>query len=405
MRFRTPLHSWTPTAVLAALVLLPLGAAEAQTLRPRVVQAPEGERGLALVGHRIEGADGTVVDLDLPPGASLQAIAELSDGWVVTGNVFDAEGSELLVLRESGGVLSEVDPPSGQIARHRSSAVPVVADGGLAAIAWLEGESQSDAVVRLSRWREPANGEAGSWSDPEVVAGAGPGGRVALRSTVLAAGAWLIAWVGHDGEDDEIYWSVGGEAAEAGWSEAQRVGEDNAVPDIAPQLIAVSGGALIAWSRYDGEDYRLRLARFEPAAGEWIELPIASGKGSSPATLVRQDGRVRLLGKSVVPDAWELRELSDDGEIRREALAPGDYFLPVLRVVEGREAGPGGAPVRWTLLAFPRFDAPAGATTPQALAPALGGGGPEGGGRPGPGEGLAPAAPAVEIELVWSDQP
>lgn len=44
--------------------------------------------------------------------------------------------------------------------------------------------------------------------------------------------------------------------------------DDNRVPGITPDLVATTGGALIAWSRYHlGDGYRVHLSRFDGRAG------------------------------------------------------------------------------------------------------------------------------------------
>jgi hypothetical protein len=72
-------------------------------------------------------------------------------------------------------------------------------------------------------------------------------------------------WSAFDGNDDDLVWRQ--RRPDGNWS-GGRVSPDNRVPDITPRLLVTREGAAVAWSRYDGNVYRVRTARFEQ--GEWL---------------------------------------------------------------------------------------------------------------------------------------
>jgi hypothetical protein len=115
---------------------------------------------------------------------------------------------------------------------------------GVAWVAWASATSAESALY-VSRWTGYA------WSAPLAV----PAGETAPnQQPVLAAapggGLWL-AWVGFDGNDDEIYAAFWDGQA---WSEPQRVSSDDADPaayDSQPRLaVGPDGTAWLAWTSY-----------------------------------------------------------------------------------------------------------------------------------------------------------
>ncbi|HEX5760898.1 MAG TPA: hypothetical protein VF121_17045, partial [Thermoanaerobaculia bacterium] len=148
-----------------------------------------------------------------------------------------------------------------------------MADGELAGLAWLEGADGRSLAVRFARW----DGER--WARPRTVAAPGPGSQTALAAARLADASWLLAWSRFDGADDEVVWSRSAGPEGESWSAPRRIAQDNAVPDVTPALTAVAGGgAVAAWSRYDGEDYRVVTARFD---GRGWSAPRAVGPAGS----------------------------------------------------------------------------------------------------------------------------
>ena len=171
-----------------------------------------------------------------------------------------------------------------------------------------------------------------------IVSPQGPRAQLALRGTMLSDGSWLLVWAAVDGVDDDIWWS---RRTTSGWTEPARVHPDNQVPDIQPAVIAVPGGALVAWSGFDGRDYRIRLARFDGAA--WEEKQAESGRGAIEPTWRRHsDGQI-LMFSSVAPRTWSVVDLDDRAAVVRRASVPATRSdAPLL------EWAPEGQPrLRW----------------------------------------------------------
>jgi hypothetical protein len=95
------------------------------------------------------------------------------------------------------------------------------------------------------------------------------------------------------------------------WSAPVRVGGDNQVPDITPDVTAVGDGALVAWSRFDGGEYRVYTARF--AGGRFGPATPAAEPGSLFPTFERDGARAALLFRDARRRGWGLREIGDDG--------------------------------------------------------------------------------------------
>ncbi len=187
----------------------------------------------------------------------LTALAEVREGRIAAGTRRENGGTELVLFAEESGRISSLPAPGGRTGRARHDPRLLVANGELAALAWLEGRDLRSLAVRFARW----DGEG--WEAPRTVAAPGPGSQMALAGTRLADGSWLLAWSRYDGGDDEVVWSRSAGPDGASWSAPRRIAADNAVPDITPALSAAPGGAVAAWSRYDGEDYRVVTARFD----------------------------------------------------------------------------------------------------------------------------------------------
>jgi hypothetical protein len=282
----------------------------------------------------------------LPPAAVLDAVAATASGFLLAGSAASGEGDRSVFVLKGAtddGETAQLDrlPPlpaaAGAATEERLREQPVLLiDGGtLAGIAWLEGPTRQALEVRAARW------DGRAWQRVEKVSSKAPGGQIALTGAVLDDGSWLLAWTRFDGEDDEsvFSWRRAGE-----WSEPQRVGADNRVPDIVPALSAVPGGALLAWSRYDGNDYRLMTARFE--AGDWSE-PRWSGPAGSmfpsftalrgSAATQEASGLTVLYRTAAAPGGWTLAELDTAGTPLRQAkvASPGTARPSVASEAEG----------------------------------------------------------------------
>ena len=257
---------------------------------PRLARA--GERGVAL---------------ELPEGAAPTAVAALAEGWAVAGTRPDGGGgTRLFLVVGFAGRPRPLAPPPGWDGAVRRDPVLLVDDGRLAGAAWLEGDATGRLGVRAAAF----DGER--WGAPEPVAPPGPGSQLALAGAVLDDGSWLLAWSAFDGGDDEIVWAqrLGGS-----WLPAARLGADNAVPDITPALAATAGGgAVAAWSRYDGREYRLRTARFE--RGEWRLEEWAGSAGSLFPSFAGTREKPWLLYRDARAAGWAVAEVAPAGEER-----------------------------------------------------------------------------------------
>jgi len=257
----------------------------------------------------------------------------------MAGSFAAADGRRRLFLRRGNGekALPLPEPP-GQEGKERRGAVLLVDGGGrLAGLAWLEGDGLRSLAVRAAAW----NGRR--WQAPSWVSRPGPGSQIALSGAVLADGSWLLAWSKFDGQDDEIVWSRRGTGGT--WSPVRSLSKDNAVPDITPAVTASKGGALISWSRYDGNQYRLMLARF--AEGKWRdERPIGPPGSLYPSFSTSENGAALLYLEAAKPRAWAVLELDAAGRVRARASVPSALERPVVA-----PSAAGEVILRWPALA------------------------------------------------------
>lgn len=296
---------------------------------PRSTIAPEGgfaDRPSAWQDERgwHVGRDGAgAVDLKLPAGATVESIlAPSPDSWLAAGVRPVAGGRELWVV--SGSAAGAVDVPAPAVPEPQTRVEnPVLlrdTAGRLAGIAWLAGERRERNAVWTARWREFG------WETPQRVAEPGPGSQLALAAEPLADGRQLLVWSRFDGQDDEIVYAVGGGAQGARWSAPERIAEDNGVPDITPALSTVADRALVAWSRYDGREYRVVTARFD---GRHWSAPLATGPaGSTFPSFSRPSAAAAplLVWHDARRRGWAVGELDADGSIgrRSEVGTPAD---------------------------------------------------------------------------------
>jgi hypothetical protein len=296
---------------LFAALLLPsfLGAA------PRLV-AHGGDGRTLLVeenGSWSVGAAGAREALVLPAGGSIERLVERRDGWIAAGTVESPSGRELLFLEKSGSRVRRIAPPASPVAPVRAQPVLLAEADRTLGAAWLEGDERERFAIRFAAW------QGSGFGAPLEVAPAGPGSQLALAGAVLADGRILLVWAGFDGQDDEIWAAIG---RGPNWSPPVRLGGDNRVPDILPAVVASAAGALVAWSRLDGDEYRLAMAAFDGKSFGAARLigppgtlaPSFESIAGSPALLYR-DARAR---------GWALSEMPRPGEFGRTARADGD---------------------------------------------------------------------------------
>jgi hypothetical protein len=307
-------------AGLACLLLAPALRSQTEPLqasrdgRSWVLTAAQGSA-------RLETPDGRSLVIPLPKKAQVTSLAALDGGWAAAGSFEDGDGiRKIFVLRGSGTASRALSVPPGQ-EDGRYGPVLLAAEGRLAGLAWLEGDGPRSLAVRASAW------SGARWEAPVAVSRPGPGSQLALTGAVLADGSWLLAWSAFDGQDDEIVWSR--RAPDGAWSKAQRVAPGNEVPDIVPALTATGNGALLSWNRYDGEGYRLLLARF--SGGAWRDERTIAPAGSLYPSFVDEAGRPALVYLSVVqPRAWAVLEMDASGRVLGRAAVPSSLDRPVV---------------------------------------------------------------------------
>lgn len=314
-----------PFLCLYVSLAVPLAAAE----RSPILVSASG-------GARLELASGERVPVELPQGAALEATASLEIGWLAAGTrpvSQDSRERDLLLILGNGQTVSSLPIPQGRTAAIRQEPLPLVEDGRLAGLVWLEGNDRQSFGVKTATW----NGAG--WGEPKTIAPPGPGSQLALAAARLQDGSWLLAWSAYDGKDDEIVWTRGQDGA---WSRPQRAAVDNPVPDITPALAAVGRGALLAWSRYEDGEYRVVVSHFQ--GGKWSRPEAAGPAGSLYPTLEPSpEGAARMLFRTAAPRGWSVIDLDAAGRAGRIAsLAAEESARPVIS-----ETSKGTVSFRW----------------------------------------------------------
>jgi hypothetical protein len=263
-------------------------------------------------GARLELQGDRVLSVALPPRGEVESLSSLGTReWIAAGSFPDEDGRRLFLVTGDRTGSRPLPEPAGQTGAVRRNPVLLVQNGTLAGLAWLEGDG-ARLSIRAAAW------DGRGWGAVETVSVPGPGSQAGLTGAVLADASWLLAWDRVDGEDDEIVWSQRrGEA----WTPVRPVSENNHVPDVNPTLTAsgtAGSGALLAWSRYDGEGYRLRTARFD---GSWKDERPAAPTHTMHPSFVRDGDRTWLIYQSGRPQSWSVLELSDSGRSLRRASA------------------------------------------------------------------------------------
>ena len=239
--------------------------------------------------------------LPLDLRGSAAAYGPRGDLWVVWSAVA-GQSSDLFYSRRSADGWS----PVGSIYRDDTTwdEAPSLAfdAAGVAWVAWSS-STGSDDTLYLSHWTGRA------WSAPIAI----PAGDTAPnRQPVLAAapegGLWL-AWVGFDGNDDEIYAAFWDGTS---WSEPQRISGDDVDPaayDSQPQIAAGRDGSVwVAWNSYEKFlDDEIYAARWD--GQRWLPEQRVSvdrdAVAASPSVAVGGDGGAWIAWHSS-PDVEEL---------------------------------------------------------------------------------------------------
>lgn len=304
---RQALKSLIWLAVAAALTPPWAGAGERPVVlraaAPGAIELPSGER----------------VRLSLPAGSAVAAVEPLQGGWIAAATRPAGAGRRIALLAASGGSGAPVEIPAPPAAARggliQTEPLPLVEDGRLSGLVWLEGDEARRFAVRAARW------DGAAWSRPRTVSPAGPGSQLALAAARLADGSWLLAWSAFDGRDDEILWSRSDGSA---WSRPARAAADPGVPDITPALVATADGALLAWSRFDGDGYETVAARFSRASGRFGAPRAVAPRGSVfPSLSAAPGGGVWLLARTAEPRGWSVAHLDEQGAVERRAAVAG----------------------------------------------------------------------------------
>ncbi len=280
---------------------------------------------------RIWDSSARAIDVPLARGRIARDAVSAEGGHLVAGE--DPRSLDLFFVLRTGGEVSElpVPPPAGIAERARP--VLLTRHERLDGAVWLEDTRSSGLAVLAAEW----NGT--SWEAVETVAPANGRPQLAPAAAVLADGTWLVVWAGYDGDDDEIFWS---RRRDGVWSPPRRLHRDNRVPDLLPAVTADGDEAFAAWSFYDGNDYRVRTARFR-GDGWRVNEPLA-GLGAEDARWQKSGGRAFVTYRTVLPEAWTAVELAEDGEVLvGVSVETADPRPPIVTA----EAGSGPPRLRW----------------------------------------------------------
>ena len=290
--------------LLAICATLALGGPHAASAQPAArVPPPAPPHALAALGStgeepwllraaagevRVTRATEGAAAFALPPGGTVSSFVVRDELWAAAAVVPRPDGGDLsLWIGEAGGARAlPALPPRRSPVRH--DPLPLLGAGGLAGVAWLEG----DALDALAPWSARWDGER--WRDVGPIAPLGPGSQLALTGAVLADGSWLLAWSAFDGTADEVVWSRRGAGPRASWSEPRPLPGGRGVPDVTPALRAEGRGAVLAWSRFDAGEYRLLLSRFGGeawSAPRWVGEPGTILPSWEGETLLYRDAR------------------------------------------------------------------------------------------------------------------
>jgi hypothetical protein len=313
----------TARFVIVVSVLFSLAGARAEASRPLLIPAQDGAR--------LELASGERISLPVPRGAEVETALAIDEGWLAAGVRPNAAGrSEILLLIGDESTVTELPPPPGGASALRRQPLPLIESGRLAGLLWLEGDSHTSFGVRFAAW------DGDGWSAQQTVAAPGPGSQLALTAARLADGTWLAAWSAFDGEDDEIVWSRRGRNGV--WSPAHRAAAGNQVPDVTPALTATRDGALLAWSRFEGGEYRVVVSRFR--GGSWSKPELAGPAGSLyPSFEPAPAGRIWMLYRNAVPRGWTVAELDRAGRPVRRAAVKSETAAAERPVIQATRDG------------------------------------------------------------------
>ena len=335
-------------ALAACLTLALLLACAPPIASAQSLKTANGDRLLSATDGRsfVERPSGHRIELPLTAGAGVSDFRSTGPDWLVAAVSRVTDAPRLELLKGHDDEVMRLPAPALDAEAELRQPVFIADRAGFQALVWLAGDAQHQLAVKASRWL------AGGWGPTEILSPPGKGTQIALTTTILADGTWLVAWAAFDGRDDEILWS---RFQEGIWSPARPIAADNAVPDITPHLFATADGALIAWSRFDGNDYRVNVARFD---GDRWSVPTIAGPAGSTAPTFSNAERPYVIYRHADPPAWAVMELDTAGSVMREAidLSANGPRRPVIGAVAektiqfewiGREQPVASAPLPW----------------------------------------------------------
>jgi acyl-CoA thioesterase-1 len=228
-------------------------------------------------------------------------VAQAPDGTIWAAWVANTgTGREIVTSRGDGDSWEAVEVAVANPGRWDATPNLAIDANGVAWLAWSS-STEGDDTLHLSHWTDQG------WSTPQELPG---WDTVPNRQPVLAptpdGGLWL-AWVGFDGNDDEIYaarWDG------TSWSQTWQVSDDDTDPtayDTQPRLgVGRNGSVWAAWtghedflddeifaSRWDGEHWAPpeRVSADDDDPDEYPSLAVAS------------DGTAWLAWDGPVPEA------------------------------------------------------------------------------------------------------
>ena len=255
---------------------------------------------------RLEIAGGAGKALPVRKNETLSRIEADASGWLIAGTIDRPSRREIVLIEVDRSHSRRVDAPDKQTDPFRLNPNLLADRRQVQGMAWLEGPDMKSLSVRLALHDDY------DWSDPVVIPRPTRGSQTGLSGTVLEDGSWLLVWVGHDGSDDDLFFSrlVGDSIAQP-----RRVTPNNSVADVMPSVMATEQGALLAWSRETDGEYRIHVSRFE--GGHWTDAKTIGPAGSIEPSLAYEVDRARISYREAWPRRWTVAELDSLGRPTR----------------------------------------------------------------------------------------
>ncbi len=297
----------------AVLVGCVLAASLGSAQQIQTLQASHQDRQAVLVWDGVKAAvelDGDLYSLPKSRDRSWKDLEIGDDGWIVAGSKWRADQRrDLVIYRQQGSRARKLSTPGGRVGQRWAPQM-LLEEGELTGLVWQE-EDAGLSGIRFAQRR------GNRWTRSQWLSAPSTRPQLALSAVSLGRGRAIAVWSAYDGQDDEIVFS---QLTPDGWTRPQRISSNNRVPDVTPAVAATAKGAVVAWSRFDGHDYRLRLARFE--GGRWRGERWLGGAGSAfpvfHADSERRDLGATLIYRTASSSTWNLAEIGRLGYLRRQ---------------------------------------------------------------------------------------